>query len=142
MHTLLQTILLFTIHILPYSTPIFFTTTLHHNTIPLLLHHTTIPPLLHHPTTHPLLYTTAPHLLLITPTHLRTPIVNSPKPSTLHSSCTAKQASVQAEPEAEWDKELEVEVQMTAWGNFDSVFEDYDCGPPFKIRKEVVDQCY
>ena len=26
--------------------------------------------------------------------------------------------------------------------DFDNVFEDYDCGPPLKIRKEIVEECY
>ena len=41
------------------------------------------------------------------------------------------------EPESELETEAESD-----WIDFDSVFDDYDSGPPLRIRKEVVDQCY
>ena len=46
---------------------------------------------------------------------------------------------MEAEPESEIDVEAEVESD---WVDLESVYEDYGCGPPLKIRKEVVDQCY
>ena len=46
---------------------------------------------------------------------------------------------MEAEPESEIEVEAEVESD---WVDFESAFEDYDCSPPLKIRKEVVDQCY
>ena len=41
------------------------------------------------------------------------------------------------EPESKLETEAESD-----WIDFDSVFDDYDSGPPLRIRKEVVDQCY
>ena len=46
---------------------------------------------------------------------------------------------MEVKPEAELDGELEAEVPSD-WVDFESVFEDYDCCPPLKMKRVEVDR--
>ena len=139
---------------------------LHHITIPPLLHHTTIflpscTTLLFLPSCTTLLFLPSCTTLLFLPsctTLLPTPYCTS-QPHTCFSlpqlpfpdgqftkhpplfvCCKASKCEGGTRRRSRW--RVTVEEVQSDWVDFESVFEDYDSGPPLKIRKEVLDQCY